>query len=95
MVASTLQSPVRAYAGIGSRNTPDHIVVMMQSLGRALAEPDWTLRTAGAASAESAFERGCAAVDGRTEIVALPARPAEVEETSAQYWPRPCSRGSA
>ena len=87
MIIPTAQpAPGRAYAGIESRNTPDHIVVLIESLGRAFAEAGWTLRTAGAASAESAFERGCAAVDGRTEVVALPACPAEVASTNAESW---------
>ena len=87
MVIPTAQpAPGRAYAGIESRNTPDHIVVLIKSIGRAFAKAGWTLRTAGAASAESAFERGCAAVDGRTEVVALPACPAEVASTNAESW---------
>lgn len=66
MVSSKLQSPpVRAYAGIGSRSTPDHIVVVIESIGRALPETRWTLRTGGAAGTESAFERGCDAVAGK------------------------------
>ena len=82
MVIPTAQpAPGRAYAGIESRNTPDHIVVVIESLGRELAEAGWTLRSTGAAGAENAFERGCAAVDGQTELVALPASPAEVAST--------------
>ena len=84
MPSSKLQPPVRAYAGFGSWNTPAHIVVVIESLGRALAEAGWTLRTGGAAGAESAFERGCDAVGGRKELVG---RPADIESASAQFWP--------
>lgn len=74
--------------GSKSRSTPDHIVIVIESLGRALAEAGWTLRTAAASSARSAFERGCAAVDGQTETVALRTSRAEAASTTAeQCWP--------
>lgn len=55
------------YAGIGSRNTPDHILQVMQEIGRQLA-PRWTLRSGHADGADMAFEMGCVEAGGKKEI---------------------------
>lgn len=44
------------YAGIGSRQTPDHILELMAELARYLAGKGWILRSGGAAGADQAFE---------------------------------------
>ena len=58
----------RAYAGIGSRTTPDDICALMTELGSRLGRAGWTLRSGAAAGADSAFEAGAVAVDGAREI---------------------------
>lgn len=57
-----------AYAGIGSRQTPSHILDLMTKIGRALAERGVILRSGAADGADAAFERGCDQVQGTKEI---------------------------
>lgn len=56
------------YAGIGSRETPGHILNIMHILGRHFAGLGWTLRSGGALGADTAFENGCTANNGKKEI---------------------------
>lgn len=56
------------YAGIGSRETPEHILVAMKAIGFSLAQRGWTLRSGGASGADQAFEKGCASGPGNKEI---------------------------
>lgn len=56
------------YAGIGSRETPDHIIDQMINWGRELAKGGYTLRSGGADGADMAFEIGCLEVNGPMEI---------------------------
>lgn len=51
-------SNYRAYAGIGSRETPDNILRIMSHLARYLFTQGWTLRSGAADGADSAFEAG-------------------------------------
>jgi len=46
------------YAGIGSRETPGHILNMMVSAGYDLCNKGWVLRSGGAGGADMAFEEG-------------------------------------
>ena len=46
------------YAGIGSRKTPQHILLIMKNLASHLAYQGWTLRSGAAAGADTAFEIG-------------------------------------
>lgn len=46
------------YAGIGSRKTPDDILVLMEQLGNKLREDCMILRSGHAPGADQAFERG-------------------------------------
>lgn len=48
----------RAYAGIGSRETPEDVLLIMRNLGYVHAKLGWTLRSGGAEGADSAFEQG-------------------------------------
>jgi hypothetical protein len=57
---------VRAYAGIGSRETPPEILQIMELAAEALAWQGWTLRSGHAPGADQAFE--FAAPDHLTEI---------------------------
>lgn len=56
------------YTGIGSRRTPQRALLIMQAVGRRLAEAGWILRSGGAEGADSAFEMGCDQGKGRKEI---------------------------
>ncbi|MDE2100523.1 MAG: hypothetical protein KGL39_24985 [Patescibacteria group bacterium] len=46
------------YTGVGSRETPEDVLGLMESIGYLLARDGWTLRSGGAEGADSAFERG-------------------------------------
>ena len=50
----------RRYAGIGSRQTPAPVLEQMRSIGAAMAEAGWLLRSGAAQGADSAFEAGAA-----------------------------------
>ena len=56
------------YAGIGSRETPDLVLVEMQRLASHLAQAGYTLRSGAAEGADRAFEEGCVAAGGPCEI---------------------------
>lgn len=56
------------YTGIGSRQTPQHILESMFLIGAQLAESDWTLRSGHADGADLAFEEGCLSANGDMEI---------------------------
>ena len=58
----------KAYAGIGSRKTPAHILDEMRGVGFCLGVLGWTLRSGGARGADEAFEQGCDEVRGLKEI---------------------------
>lgn len=46
------------YAGIGSRETPDSVLMDMRIMARVLGQRGWQLRTGGARGADQAFELG-------------------------------------
>ncbi len=56
------------YTGIGSRETPKDIIDLMITIAGELASDGYTLRSGGAAGADTAFENGCDAVNGKKEI---------------------------
>jgi hypothetical protein len=60
--------PSQAYAGIGSRQTPDWVLERMETVAEFLAASGWTLRSGGAEGADTAFERGCIKGAGKREI---------------------------
>lgn len=61
---ATLETmPVKAYAGIGSRETPADMLALMTRLAAYLGGLGFTLRTGGAHGADSAFEQGATEVD--------------------------------
>jgi hypothetical protein len=57
-----------AYAGIGSRRTPNEILVLMESLAERLAEEGWTLRSGGARGADQAFIAGAQRAGGAADV---------------------------
>ena len=46
------------YAGIGSRETPDHVLETMASAAQYLGKEGFTLRSGGAKGADTAFDQG-------------------------------------
>lgn len=48
----------KAYAGIGSRSTPLHVLDMMTNFASNMEKAGWTLRSGGADGADTAFEKG-------------------------------------
>jgi hypothetical protein len=58
----------KLYAGIGSRETPQEVLTVMECLGAYFAMRGYTLRSGAAEGADSAFERGADRVRGKKEI---------------------------
>lgn len=56
------------YAGIGSRETPAEILLLMRSIAHQLATRGYILRSGGAIGADQAFEDGCDDAGGKKEI---------------------------
>ena len=56
------------YAGIGSRETPEHILTIMHHIGAYLATQGWILRSGAAQGADYSFEEGAKRAEGETEI---------------------------
>ncbi|MBF85163.1 MAG: hypothetical protein CL489_11940, partial [Acidobacteria bacterium] len=49
---------VSCYAGVGSRETPEDVLLTMKQTARALEVQGYTLRSGGALGADTAFYRG-------------------------------------
>lgn len=49
---------MKAYAGIGSRETPENVLNQMHAIAVWLQREGFTLRSGGASGADTAFERG-------------------------------------
>lgn len=60
----------KVYTGIGSRETPDEVRVVMHDMALKLASHGWVVRTGGAPGADTAFAKGARLWDGAaaTEI---------------------------
>ena len=56
------------YAGIGSRETPQEILVLMAQIAQMLAQEGYVLRSGGAGGADIAFEYGCDQANGAKQI---------------------------
>lgn len=63
-----------AYAGIGSRKTPQDILVLMYKAASALTHQGYILRSGGASGADSAFERGAWLANPRSFEIFVPWR---------------------
>ena len=59
---------MKYYTGIGSRETPPQMLVLMQAIAMGMHHKGYTLRSGGAEGADKAFETGCIAVGGAKEI---------------------------
>ncbi len=53
----------KIFTGVGSRETPPHVLHMMTIIARALAGEGWLLRSGHARGADMAFELGCKAAE--------------------------------
>lgn len=62
---------INKYAGIGSRETPPCVLILMQGFARKMAERGLELHTGGAPGADQAFMRG-AAFGGGKIVLHLP-----------------------
>lgn len=59
---------MKYYAGIGSRETPDDILISMQNIATILGDRGYTLRSGGAEGADTAFYNGAIAEHHPFEI---------------------------
>jgi hypothetical protein len=53
-----LRAHEKAYAGVGSRETPEDVLIEMRQAARELGRQGWRLRSGGAPGADTAFEQG-------------------------------------
>lgn len=58
----------KAYAGIGSRSTPEPVLYLMNRIGYRLAREGYVLRSGAADGADHAFEEGCDLGQGDKQI---------------------------
>ncbi len=58
----------KIYTGVGSRETPGAIQVLMYDIARQMAVDGWTLRSGHADGADIAFENGCDWEHGSKDI---------------------------
>ena len=56
------------YAGVGSQDTPEHILNIMHHIGAYLATQGWVLRSGAASGADASFEEGAIHGEGEMEI---------------------------
>ncbi len=77
------------YAGIGSRETPQHVLNDMQRMGFHLGTLGWTLRSGRAIGADTAFEVGCNLANGSKEIFVSKDATPEAIELALKYHPNP------
>lgn len=63
-----MQKTMTFYSGIGSRQTPQHVMNSMIIIAEWLATEGYTLRSGNANGADVAFGLGCDSVCGKSEI---------------------------
>lgn len=68
---------MKAYAGIGSRETPADVLELMGRIAKRLAWKGWTLRSGGAVGADQAFAIGAASAISAPLAAALGRGPCE------------------
>ena len=73
-----------AYAGIGSRKTPQNILFQMTEVAEQLEQCGWTLRSGGAKGADTAFENGA---KKKQIFLASGDIPNEAFDLASQYHP--------
>lgn len=76
------------FAGIGTRAIPTEICTLMSQVAKKLSEDGWTLRSGGAAGADSAFEAGATIwTKGQAEIFRPEHATVEAIELASQFHP--------
>lgn len=78
---------MKSYAGIGSRETPTHILELMTRTATKLTQLGYLLRSGGAVGADSAFELGVDSIDHK-EIFKANDATVEAHILAEQYHPR-------
>lgn len=78
---------MRCYAGIGSRETPDDILLVMQAIAMQLALRGFALCSGGAIGADQAFEHGCDMVRGYKYIYRAEDATVWAMEHASRYHP--------
>lgn len=63
---------LKFYTGVGSRDTPNDIQVLMMRLAHKLYSKGWILRSGGAGGADKAFEMGVPMLNGNSAEIYLP-----------------------
>lgn len=80
----------KIYAGIGSRESPLNIQLLMHDIGEYLARKGYILRSGHAKGADIAFERGCDEVDRNLkEIFTAEDCTEEALEMGLRFHPKP------
>ena len=75
-----------AYAGIGSRKTPQNILYQMTQIAKGLSECSWILRSGGADGADKAFEAGATKKDIFLPTGDIPDLAFEIAELYHPCW---------
>jgi hypothetical protein len=60
---------MKTYAGIGSRETPQAAIAVIQEFAANMTKGDWTVRTGGASGADEAFAHSVGKID--TDLVEI------------------------
>jgi len=76
---------MKYYTGIGSRQIPDDITILMSSIAIKLADKEYILRSGGAKGADSAFEYGCDSIKAKKEIFYAKDCTIEAMNIASQY----------
>jgi hypothetical protein len=77
------------YAGIGSRETPEHICEEMKDISFRLSKCGFILRSGGAKGADSSFEYGCDKAKGKKQIFLSEHATKESINLALKYHPNP------
>ena len=75
-----------SYAGVGSRETPEPVLLEMQNIAMQLALRGWVLRSGCAAGADSAFDKGRLAMGGKAVLRVATGLQAALDH-AAQFHP--------
>ena len=91
---------VKHYAGIGSRQTPQKVLLQMEKIGTFFAEKSYVLRSGGADGADTYFERGCDNVRGLKQVWKpsenyFPLHEWAIEKASEVCWEYPLEKMKA
>lgn len=79
----------KIFAGIGSRETPFDIQLLMHDIGAYLGERGYTLRSGHCEGADLAFEKGVDSVKGKKEIFLQSDCTKEALELGLKFHPNP------